>query len=194
MVGVAILEKNKVMDWLLDLGKSFLNKEKVILISKLLLLLPILIILSAIIARGYPFIGQIVQLCFDLGFAVMCLGLMVAIYKQNCKFPIIGYYVIVTFIKGVYLFFITSQPTQHGELYTLIFVLSLILHTITGIQLLKTDFSVFGKAFLVYVGGIVLSALLNTSNHELFSALVSTLSLMILIYPFYKELPNYYNE
>ena len=180
------------MDWLLDLGRTFLNKERVIQVSKVLLYLPIIIFAFAVFVEHYRFIGQILQFIYDIGLAVLCLALMVVVYKHNYKIPLLGYYVIITVIKGVYLFFITSIGTEHGELYTLIFVFSIVLHTITGIQLLRTDFSVFGKAFLYYLGGIVLASALSDSIPNIPLSIIQAMILVILIYPFYKELPKYY--
>lgn len=177
------------MDWLLDLGRTFLNKEKVIQICKVLFVT----IAFAIFADHNRIIAQILSLIYDLGLATLCLALMVVADKHNYKIHLLGYYVIVTLIKGVYLFFITSIGTEHGELYQLIFVVSLVLHTVTGIQLLKSEFSVIGKAFLLYyLGGIIIAAVLSASGIDLPIMITHALLLAILIYPFYKELPKYY--
>lgn len=176
------------MDWLLDLGRTFLNKERVIQICKVLFVT----IALSIFADHNRIIAQILSLIYDLGLATLCLALLVVADKHNYKIHILGYYVIVTVIKGVYLFFITSIGTEHGELYQLIFVVSLVLHTITGFQLLKSEFSVIGKAFLYYLGGIIIAAVLSASGIDLPLMITHAILLAILIYPFYKELPKYY--
>lgn len=176
------------MDWLLDLGRTFLNKERVIQICKVLFVTLVL----AVFADNNRIIAQILALIYDIGLATLCLALMVVADKHNHKIHVLGYYVIVTVIKGVYLFFITSIGTEHGELYQLIFVVSLVLHTITGIQLLKSEFSVIGKTFLYYLGGYILAAVLFASGIVLPLMITHAILLAILIYPFYKELPKYY--
>lgn len=185
-------------EWLLDIGRNYLNRDRVVVICKVLLMIPVLLIVFGLLASkvsgDYSMIGQILQLLFDLGLAVLCIALLRVVYENNYKIPIIGYYVVVTIIKGVYLFFITSNGTKQGELFTLIFVLSFVLHIIIGIQLLKTKFAVLGKAFLLYVGGIALGGILRASEFEGLSIIVIMLSFFILIYFFYRELPTYYTK
>ncbi len=185
-------------EWLLDIGRNYLNRDRVVAICKGLLMIPILLIVFGLLATktsgNFSMIGQILQLLFDSGLALLCIALLRVVYENGYKIPIIGYYVVVTLIKGVYLFFITSNGTKQGELFTLIFVLSFVLHIIIGIQLLKTKFSVLGKAFLLYVGGFVLGGILGTTEFEGLSIIVIMLSFLILVYSFYRELPTYYSK
>ena len=93
-------------------------------------------------------------------------------------------------LKGVHQFFMTND--SGGELYMLIFVLTLILHTVVGVQLIKTRFAVFGKAFLFYLGGIILSAIFSASHADILSSIALISALGELAYIFYMNLPNYY--
>lgn len=134
---------------------------------------------------------EISQLLYDFGLAFLCLALMRLLYNDNYNIPTIGYYVVVLVIKGVYQFFMTSN-NDGGELYMLIFALVLILHTVVGLQLIKTRFAVFGKAFLYYLGGILLAAILGASHEDLLSVIAMVFACGILAFTFYKYLPTYY--
>lgn len=187
-------------EWLLDISKRYFNKARVISISRgmlYILFIPVLLVLFALLGARYSdstsIFGQVFQLIYDLGLAFLCLALMRVVYENGYKMPVIGYYVVVTVIKGVFLFFITSIGTEQGELYTLIFVLSFVLHIIVGVQLLKTKFVKIGKAFLYYVGGIIITAVLSTSEMKGLDSIVLILTCGILAYTFYKELPMYYD-
>ena len=185
-------------DWLLDIGSKYLNRERVSFVCKgmlYILFVPILVFLFGMFGARWgdslSVMGQISDLLFDLCLATVCLAIMTLVYADGDKLPIIGYFVVITVIKGVYQFFITSIGGK-GELYTLIFVLSLILHITVGIQLLKTKYSLFGKAMLFFVGGIAVSAALKTSNADALSGVAIFLAGGYLAYTFYKYLPTYY--
>lgn len=131
-------------EWLLNIGNEYLNKEKVSFVGKIMccvVLLPVgLLILGMLGSKmgdELRIIGQISDLTFDLCLATMCLSIMTLVYADGNKLPVIGYFIVITVIKGVYHFFITSIGGK-GELYTFIFVLTLILYITVGIQLLKT--------------------------------------------------------
>lgn len=187
-----------MIEWLLDIGNRYLNRERVSFVCRgmlYILFIPILVLLFGIFGARWgdslSIIGQISDLLFDLCLATVCLAIMTLVFADGNKLPIIGYYVVISVIKGVYQFFITSIGGK-GELYTLIFVLSLILHVTVGIQLLKTKFSVFGKALLYYVGGVAIAAALSTSKANTFSGVAIFLAGGYLAYTFYKYLPTYY--
>ena len=186
-------------EWLLDTGKKYLNKDRVSFICRVMiyiLLVPILLLIFGLFGARYgdeiSILGQIAGLLFDLCFATVCLSIMTLVYADGDKIPTIGYYVVITVIKGVYQFFITSIGGK-GELYTLIFVVSLTLHITVGIQLLKTKFSIFGKALLYYVGGIVIAAALNASHADDIATIVMLLTGCMLAYTFFKHLPSYFD-
>ncbi len=185
-------------EWLLDIGNRYLNKERVSFICRgmlYILFVSILLLAFGILGARYgdelSIIGQISSLLFDLCLAMVCLSIMTLVYADGDKIPTIGYFVVITVIKGVYQFFITSIGGK-GELYTLIFVLTLILHITVGVQLLKTKYTIFGKALLYYVGGIVIAAALRTSNADFLSAIAIFLTGGMLAYTFFKYLPLYY--
>ena len=187
-----------MIDWLLDIGKRYLNKERVAFVCKgmlYLLFVPVLLLLFGVFgtkwSNDFSIIGQISDLLFDLCMATVCLSIMTLAYADGNKLPVIGYFVVITVIKGVYQFFITSIGCR-GELYTLIFVLSLILHIAVGVQLLKTKFSVFGKVLLLFVGGIAIASALKTSQAYFLSGVAIFLTETYLAYTFYKYLPTYY--
>ena len=187
-----------MIDWLLDIGNRYLNRERVSFVCRgmlYILFVPILVLLFGMFGARWgdslSVMGQISGLFFDLCLATVCLAIMTLVYADGDKLPIIGYFVVITVIKGVYQFFITSIGGK-GELYTLIFVLSLILHITVGIQLLKTKYSVFGKALLYYVGGIAISAALSTSGANALSGVAIFLAGGYLAYAFYKYLPTFY--
>lgn len=189
-----------MIDWLLDIGRTYLNKDRVAWLCKAMLcvsFLPLLVLAIGILTRTnlkgpLAILGQISQLLFDIGLALLCLALLRVVYDKCYKIPIIGFYAVLTIIKGVYLFFITSNGTKQGELFTLIFALSLLMHIIVGVQLLKTEFVKFGKAFLYYIGGIILAAVIGTMDDGLLSPLIMLSTCGVLAYIFYKYLPTYY--
>ena len=185
-------------EWLLDIGNRYLNKERVSFICRVMLYIlfvPILLLVFGLFGARYgdeiSILGQIAGLLFDLCLATLCLSIMTLVYAEGDKIPTIGYYVVITVIKGVYQFFITSIGGK-GELYTLIFVVSLTLHITVGVQLLKTKFSIFGKALLYYVGGVVIAAALSASHADDIATIVMLLTGGLLAYSFFKNLPQYY--
>lgn len=185
-------------EWLLDTGKKYLNKDMVSFICRVMLYIlfvPILLLVFGLFGARYgdeiSILGQIAGLLFDLCLATLCLSIMTLVYAEGDKIPTIGYYVVITVIKGVYQFFITSIGGK-GELYTLIFVVSLTLHITVGVQLLKTKFSVFGKALLYYVGGVVIAAALSASHDDDIATIVMLLTGGLLAYSLFKNLPQYY--
>lgn len=184
------------MDWLLNLGRTFLNKERVIQICKGLFVT----IALAIFASHNRIIAYILQSIYNLGFATLCLALMVVADKHNYKINILGYYVIVIVIISVYLFFTAIIGTELEVFSFLLGIFYFVLHIIIGIQLLKSEFSVFGKAFLYYLGGMILVSSIYllymyarpTSVIELPLMKMDAILFTILIYPFYRKLPKYY--
>lgn len=187
-----------MIEWLLGIGNRYLNKERVSFICMgmlFLIIAPIILMLLGVfgvISSGeLSIIGQISQLLLDLGFAVLCLALMIILYENDYKIPSIGYYIVVLSVKGVYQFFITSIGGK-GELYTLIFVLCLILHIVVAMQLLNTKFSIFGKTLLYYVVGVVIAAALKTSHADGLSTIVIIVTGAMFVYVFYRHLPHYY--
>ena len=187
-------------DWLLDIADKYLNRTRVYFVCRGMLYLvaiPLLLVVLLIMYQTREskdianIIIQTVQLLYDLGLAILCLALMRLLYEDNYKMPTIGYYAVILTIKGVHQFFMTNN-SGGGDLYMLIFTLVLILHTVVGVQLLKTRFAVFGKAFLFYLGGIILSAIFSASHADMFSAIVLISALGVLAFTFYKELPLYY--
>lgn len=188
-------------EWLLDIGNKYLNKGRVSFVCRgmlYILFAPILILLLGLLfgtnfGEELSIIGQISNLLFDLCLAIVCLSVMVLVYEDGYKMPTIGLFVVITVIKGVYQFFITSIGGK-GELYTLIFVLCLILHTTVGFQLLKTGYSIFGKALLYYIGGVVIAAALKASRADTLSTIVIFLTGCMLANTFFKYLPHYYKH
>lgn len=181
-------------DWLLDIGNRYLNKERVAFVCRAMLYLVAIPILLAIFqTKGSKDIVkialQISQLLYDISLAFLCLALMRLLYGDNYKIPTIGYYVVILTVKGVYLFFITSIGGK-GEVYTLMFVLVLILHIVVGIQLLKTRYSVFGKAFIYYFCATIMAAIF--SDVDSLSSIFMISAFGVLAYTFYKYLPTYY--
>ncbi len=188
-----------MIEWLLDIAHEYINRSRVYFVCKAMLyfvVIPILLTALLFFQVGskdiFNIIIQINQLLFDLGFAFLCLALMKLLYDNSIKMPTLGYYAVISAIKGVYQFFITSIGGK-GELYTLIFVFSLILHIVVGVQLLKTEFAIFGKAFLYLFGGVLIAAIFSASHEDLLSALAMFLACGILVYTFYKELPLYFD-
>lgn len=186
-------------DWLLDIADKYLNRTRVYFVCRGMLYLvaiPLLLVVLLIMyqTRESKDIANIIiqtnQLLYDLGLAILCLALMRLLYDDNYKMPTIGYYAVILTIKGVHQFFMTND--NGGELYMLIFTLVLILHTVVGVQLLKTRFAVFGKAFLYYLVGIILSAIFSASHADMLSSIALISALGVLAYTFYKELPNYF--
>ncbi len=186
-------------DWLLDIAYKYLNRSRVYFVCRGMLYLvaiPLLLVVLLIMyqTRESKDIANIIiqtnQLLYDLGLAFLCLALMRLLYEDNYKIPTIGYYAVILTIKGVHQFFMTND--SGGELYMLIFVLTLILHTVVGVQLIKTRFAVFGKAFLFYLGGIILSAIFSASHADILSSIALISALGELAYIFYMNLPNYY--
>ena len=187
-----------MIDWLLDIGNKYLNKEVVTYACMgmlFLLFFPVLLLLLSMfgVKNGVDLsiVGQVSDLLYDLCFATACLALMTLVYADGNKVPVIGYFVVTTVIKGAYQFFITSIGAK-GELYTLIFVLCFVLHITVGVQLLKTRFSVFGKAMLCYIGGLAVAAGLRASALDAVSSVVILITGFLLAFTFYKELPLYY--
>lgn len=189
-----------MIDWLLDIGNKYLNKERVSFVCRAMLCLvaiPVLLIVFLILYQTKDLkdianiIVEICQLLYDFGLAFLCLALMRLLYRDNYNMPTIGYYVVVLVIKGVYQFFITSTGSK-GELTVLIVALVLILHIVVGLQLLKTRYAIFGKAFLYYLGGILLSAIFSASHVNLLPTISTFFACGILVYIFYKYLPTYY--
>lgn len=188
-------------DWLLDIAYKYLNRSRVYFVCRGMLYIvaiPLLLVVLLIMYQSREskdianIIIQTVQLLYDLGLAILCLALMRLLYEDNYKIPTIGYYAVILTIKGVHQFFMTSDSSG-GELFMLIFILVLILHTVVGVQLLKTKFAVFGKAFLYYLGGLILSAIFSASHAEMLSSIALISALGVLAYIFYIKLPNYYN-
>ena len=187
-------------EWLLEIGNRYLDKGRITFVCRLMLYIlfvPLLMLFLGMLGAQYgdelAIIGQISGLLFDLCIATVCLSLMTLVYADGEKMPTIGFFVIISVIKGVYQFFITSIGGK-GEVYTLIFVLCLTLHITVGIQLLKTKFSVFGKALLYFVGGIVIAAALSASHADGLSTIVAFLTGGMFAYTFFKYLPKYYEE
>lgn len=189
-----------MIEWLLDIANKYINRSRVYFVCRAMLYLVAIPVFLAFLFILYQtkdtkdiadIIIQICQLLYDFGLAFLCLALMRLLYESNYKMPTISYYIVILTIKGVYIFFITSNGGE-GELYTLIFVLVLILHTVVGLQLLKTEYAVFGKAFLFYFGGILMAAIFSASHADLFSAIAMILACGVLAYIFYKELPLYF--
>lgn len=188
-------------DWLLDIADKYLNRTRVYFVCRGMLYLvaiPLLLVVLLIMYQTKEskdianIIIQTNQLLYDLGLAILCLALMRLLYEDNYKMPTIGYYAVILTIKGVHQFFMTSDSGS-GDLYMLIFTLVLILHTVVGVQLLKTRFAVFGKAFLYYLGGLIMSAIFSASHAEMLSSIALISALGVLAYIFYIKLPNYFN-
>lgn len=188
-----------MIEWLLDIADKYLNRSRVYFVCRGMLYLvaiPLLLVVLLIMYQTKDskdianIIIQTIQLLYDLGLAILCLALMRLLYDDNYKMPTIGYYAVILTIKGVHQFFMTND--NGGELFMLIFILVLILHTVVGVQLLKTRFAVFGKAFLYYLGGLILSAILSASHEDMFSAIALISALGGLAFTFYRELPAYY--
>ena len=187
-------------DCLLDIADKYLNRTRVYFVCRGMLYLVAIPLLLAVLLIMYHtkdsrdianIIIQTVQLLYDLGLAFLCLALMRLLYDDNYKMPTIGYYAVILTIKGVHQFFMTND--NGGELFMLIFILVLILHTVVGVQLLKTRFAVFGKAFLYYLGGLIMSAIFSASHAEMLSSIALISALGVLAYIFYIKLPNYFN-
>lgn len=185
-------------EWLLDIADKYLNRSRVYFVCRAMLYFVAIPVFLAVLVHFSKsrdskdianIIIQIIQLLYDFGLAFLCLALMKLLYDSNYKMPTIGYYAVITAIKGVYQFFITSIGGK-GEIYTLIFVLCLILHIVVGVQLLKTKYAVFGKAFLYYLGGILMASIF--SDMDFLSMIAIIFAGGILAYTFYKELPLYY--
>ena len=190
-----------MIEWLLDIANKYINRSRVYFVCRAMLYLAAIPVFLAILFILHQtkdtkdiadIIIQICQLLYDFGLAFLCLALMRLLYEDNYKIPTIGYYAVILTIKGVHQFFMTSDSSG-GELFMLIFILVLILHTVVGVQLLRTRFAVFGKAFLYYLGGIILSAILSASHADMLSSIALISALGVLAYIFYIRLPNFFN-